>query len=158
MDQAVSQGKKWYLRWYMWVIYFVILFIFISSANTASDKAQQVAQNAGTQNVESGAPQGKEKLELISYKCSSEYGYFKVTGQVKNISDKPMENVVAVGSHYTADGTFVKADEAIIKYNPILAGQTSPFETISTGNPEIEKCQIEFKEFFGGTISTKRTD
>ena len=99
-----------------------------------------------------------EKLELVNYKCSVEYGYFKITGQVKNISTKPMENVMAVGSIFTASGEFVKSSDALIDYNPILVGQTSPFQTLTTTNPEATKCKVEFKEMFGGTISTKRSE
>jgi len=157
MDQAVSQKKRWYLKWYMWILYaFILLIVF--SINTAKDKAQQVAQNAETKPLSGGttSTSGSEKLELVSYTCGREYGYFKITGQVKNISSKSMESVVAVGNMYTEDGTFVKSEEALIKYNPILVDQTSPFEVLGTDNPAIDKCQIEFKEFFGGTIPTKR--
>ena len=141
----------------MWIVY-VFLVIVVFSFNSAQNKAQQVAQNAETKSLSGGtaSTSGNERLELVSYTCGREYGYFKVTGQVKNISSKPIESVVAVGSMYTKDGTFVKSDEALIKYNPILVDQTSPFEVIGTDNPEIDKCQIEFKEFFGGTIPTKR--
>lgn len=106
--------------------------------------------------VNTAPASGSERLELLSYRCSVEYGYFKITGQVKNISGKSMENVMAVGSLFTDQGEFVKSSDALIDYNPILANQTSPFQTITTTNPEATKCQVEFKEMFGGTIATKK--
>lgn len=128
----------------------------------AVDSAKQKvadAQSGTSALTATNAPAASnEKLELVSYKCAVEYGYFKITGQVKNISDKPMENVMAVGSIFTDSGEFVKSSDALIDYNPILVGQTSPFQTLTTTNPEATKCQVEFKEMFGGTISTKRSE
>jgi hypothetical protein len=97
----------------------------------------------------------EQKLELLSYNCGRQYGFFQIRGQVKNISDEPMDSVMAVGSTYTKDSTFVRSDSALIEYNPILPGQASPFAIMGTDNPAIDKCQVEFKEFFGGTIPTK---
>lgn len=98
---------------------------------------------------------GQAKLEVLSYRCYAEYGYFHITGQVKNISDKSLENVTVVGSTYTEGGEFINSSDAIIDYNPILAGQTSPFTAMMTLNPAMSKCDISFKELMGGTIKTK---
>ena len=157
MDQTSGEvkAKRWYLRWYMWIVY-VLVGIIVLSVNSAKDKAQQIAQNGGViPGATDVAAQDQEKLELVSYTCGREYGFFKITGAVKNISGASLKNVEAVGSIYTDDGTFVKSDNAIVEYNPILPGQTSPFTVMSTDNPAASKCQIEFKELFGGTIPTK---
>jgi len=100
------------------------------------------------------APTGP-KLALLSAKgYESEYGgYHYIEGEVKNISDESLKNVTAVGIWLDKDGTFIKSDDALIDYNPILPGQTSPFKTISTGNPAMEKYRVEFKTLFGGTLS-----
>lgn len=129
-----------------------LIFIVIVSLSIFSDVSNEVSENSSSSNV------SKEKqydLELISMNCYKEYGYFYITGEVKNISGKSLENVEAVGSAYTEDGTFVKSDSALIEYDPILAGQTSPFEVVTTGNPAISKCKVEFKEFWGGAFSMK---
>jgi len=150
MDQV--KAKKWYFRWWMWIVYIaVVLFMLSSITSSATEKAKQVAQNGGA----TASDDSDARLELISHSCGREYGYFKLTGQVKNISDKPIENVQAVGSLYTKDRQFVKSETAIIEYNPILPGQTSPYTVMGTDNPAIESCEIEFKELMGGSISTK---
>lgn len=154
MDTQVVAKKKWYLRWWMWIVYIAIILFVVSSFGDAQDKARLVAQNAGGQTPASGSNQ----LELVSHSCGREYGYFKLAGQVKNISDKPLENVQAVGSTYTKDHQFVKSDSALIEYNPILPGQTSPYEVMGTDNPAIATCEVEFKAMFGGTIPTKVDD
>lgn len=61
----------------------------------------------------------------------------------------------AVGTAYTGDGTFIKSDSALIEYNPVLNNQISPFEVMMTSNPAISKCNVSFKEFWGGSFSMK---
>ena len=94
-------------------------------------------------------------LQLLSTSYERAYDYITMSGEVKNISSKNLENVMVVVSYYTDDGTFVKSDDALIGYNPILPGQTSPFESITTDNPAIKTYKITFKFMFGGTIPTK---
>jgi hypothetical protein len=92
-------------------------------------------------------------LLLISSRMSRSYGYINATGEVKNSSTQPLKNVEAVAVFRTKDGTFVKTSSAIVKYNPILPGQISPFEVMDTDNPEIKSFEISFKELGGGTIT-----
>jgi hypothetical protein len=74
-------------------------------------------------------------LALTSSKGYESAGsYHIIEGQVKNVSSQPLKNVTAVGIWLDKDGEFIKSDDAIIEYNPILPGQTSPFKTMSTGN------------------------
>lgn len=73
-------------------------------------------------------------------------------GQVENVSGEKLENVTAVSNYYTASGDFVTSDTALVEYNPLLPGQRTPFKTITRGNPAIQKCNIEFKHFWGSAI------
>jgi len=95
------------------------------------------------------------QLALTSLRgYESEYGgYHIIEGQVKNISDQPLRNVTAVGIWLDKAGEFIKSDDALIDYNPILAGQSSPFKTMSTGNPAMAKYRVEFKTLMGGTLA-----
>lgn len=95
----------------------------------------------------------KPPLELVSWRWYFEHGYMHVTGQIKNVSNNKMSNVMVVATFTTASGDIVKTSDALIDYNPILPGQTSPFTTLTTQNPAATKCSISFKEFGGGTIS-----
>ena len=97
-------------------------------------------------------------LEVQSSSCTvdSRIGFAYVRGEVKNISGESLGNVTAVASWYAGDGDFIKSDDALIDYNPILPGQVSPFETISTHNPVMGKCKVEFKFLLGGTIPTTK--
>lgn len=77
-----------------------------------------------------------------------------VEGQVQNISDAPLKSVQAVASWYSRDGSFISSDDALIKYDPILPSQTSPFTVMTRANPQMKKFTVEFKVFAGEKINT----
>jgi hypothetical protein len=118
-----------------------------SSATTAATVTPSQAPAAA------GAP----ALALISSNgYEAEYGGFHyIEGQVRNLSNEPLENMMVVGTCYDKEGNFIKSDDALIDYNPILPGQTSPFKTISTGNPAMARFRVEFKTLFGGTLAVE---
>jgi hypothetical protein len=94
-------------------------------------------------------------LEVLSWHWGREYSFLKVTGEVKNISSKPMKSVWAVVEFRAADGTLVKSSDGVVEYDPILPGQTSPFQVMDTDNPAITTANISFKEMFGARIPHK---
>lgn len=124
-----------------------IIFMIASSPSISSipsrgpDVKQEVQQS-----------EGLPPLQILSWRCDKEHDYVFVRGEVKNISSQIIKNVTAVAEFRTKNGTFVKSEDALIKYNPILPGQTSPFEVGGTDNPEIEKCNVAFKDLLGGAI------
>jgi hypothetical protein len=100
-------------------------------------------------------PKPTYDLALISvtgYESTSG-AYYIIEGQVKNVSSQPLQNVMAVGIWSNKNDEFIKSDDALIDYNPILAGQTSPFKTMSTGNPAMARFRVEFKTLMGGTLA-----
>ena len=68
-----------------------------------------------------------------------------MSGEVKNVSAAKLDNIMAVGEFRTKDETLVKSEDAILQYNPIMPGQTSPFTVMGTDNPLITKCGLKFK-------------
>lgn len=97
----------------------------------------------------------KEKLLLISWNWHTEYGYAIAEGEVKNISAEPLKNVEALVRFYTDDKQFITSDDSLIKLNPILPGQASPFKVVTTYNPAMKRANIIFKYFMGGEIPFK---
>ena len=57
---------------------------------------------------------------------------------------------------YTRDDTFIVADDALIDLDPLLPGQSSPFETISRYNPAMQSCRVVLKDLFGPELPTER--
>ena len=144
----------------------IILFIIIISlsgcgssddynSSDINNSSLNTSSNSESTKTQPSTKQSTELLELISTGTSREYGYCEITGLVKNISDKPLDNIEAVVNFLDADGNFIKFDSALIEYNPILPNQTSPFSVMTTDNPEIEAFNINFKYLMGGTILMK---
>jgi Tfp pilus assembly protein PilN len=95
------------------------------------------------------------QLELLSCVGRRESGFITVEGQVKNISAKNLDDVVAVVSFYDGGGGFITSDYALIAYQPIGSGQTSPFQVVTSDNPVIVGYDISFTDgLFGPVIPT----
>ncbi|HEX3869427.1 MAG TPA: FxLYD domain-containing protein [Pirellulales bacterium] len=109
----------------------------------------------GGKNNNSPAPNATPVLQTYGSSCYTEGSFQKLEGQVTNISDRPLSNVEAVAIFKTSNGQFVKSDQAMLTYNPIMPGQTSPFLVITTGNPMISNCTVSFKTLFGGALAVK---
>lgn len=110
----------------------------------AEEAAKRIAEEAA-----------RPDLKVLTFEWREEYGYLVMEGEVKNTSSGPLENVQAIGIFSEEDGTFVKSDDALIEYNPILPGQTSPFKIMTTNNPAIQKARPEFKTMFGGALDVE---
>lgn len=102
-------------------------------------------------------PPPSDVVALLSARgYQSESGnYWYVEGELKNISAVSLKNVQVVAQWYTKDDTFVTSDSAVVEYNPILPGQTTPFKTITRGNPAMSKFTVTFKSIFGPELSTR---
>lgn len=94
-------------------------------------------------------------LELQAASWHSEYGYAIFEGAVKNVSAKSLDGVEAVATFYDKDGGFITSDSAMVDYQPILPGQTTPFKVMGTWNPAMKSANVEFKHILGGTIACK---
>lgn len=127
-------------------------YMIFGSSSLLGSTYDSIAPQQHTVSAQDNTP----KLELLSYSCSSDYGYFTITGQVKNISSGSLKNVEAVGTAYASDGSYINSSDALIEYNPILAGQTSPFTVMMTMNPEMKKCNVDFKDLLGGSIAWQK--
>ena len=132
---------------------------YLTSSGSSSSSTTSTVSNTTSQPEEvttTTAPQPMEyKLELVSQNCSREHGYLIVSGEVKNISDTPLNNVEVVAAARGEDGTQISSNSSLIEYTPILAGQTSPFKAYIRYNPAMITCGVlNFKELMGGTIPT----
>ena len=56
----------------------------------------------------------------------------------------------------TGNGDVVKTSDAMVDFQPLLAGQRSPFSTMTTDNPAIRTCNVAFKTMFGGEVPAER--
>jgi len=91
-------------------------------------------------------------VESWTWRRTGGGSFVEVVGEVTNNSAKKLEAVAAIATFKTSGGKVVTTDSSIIDYNPLLAGQTSPFKTITTWNPEMKTCSLNFKFLLGGRI------
>ena len=93
-------------------------------------------------------------LALLSSRgYKSDGGYFIVEGQIRNESDRSIPALMAVATWYDAKGGFITSDTALIEFDPLLPGQTSPFKTMSRGNPEMSRFGLAFKTIAGPQLA-----
>ena len=93
-------------------------------------------------------------LTLISATCThTSEAFIECEGFVRNVSDRPLEDVLAVIINTDASGVPLSSDDALIDYNPILAGQESPWSVIINYNPAYTQWRVEFSELFGTKIA-----
>lgn len=93
-------------------------------------------------------------LELLTWHWSSGHNYVTAEGQVKNISGRKLERVQALVTWYDSNGNMITSDDSLIKYDPIMPGQVSPFKVMERYNPQMKSANIEFKFMWGNRIST----
>lgn len=124
----------------------------------AAEAARQARERRMAEAMRQVEEQERHTIPLVveSWRWHIEHGYAIVEGEVTNRSDSRLENVLVVASFYTSDGKLITSDDALIKYNPILPGQTSPFKTMATYNPQMKSARLAFKYLFGGSIDFKK--
>ncbi|MCD0161240.1 hypothetical protein IHN63_07960 [Deinococcus sp. 6YEL10] len=116
-----------------------------AQAQASREAAEREARQAACQDVD---------LVIESWNWTTDSGYVRGQGQVTNVSGDSLDSVMAEMSYYTQGDEFIKSDDAMIEYQPVLDGQTSPFSTITTGNPAMAKASLSMKVMFGGTMNT----
>ena len=89
---------------------------------------------------------------LASNPQRSSDSHIRVEGQVQNVSSDALRGVIAVTTWYDKAGTFITSDKAVIDFDPIMPGQKSPFMTISTWNPQMQRYSVEFQRFGGASV------
>jgi hypothetical protein len=105
---------------------------------------------------DSEARQDHQLALLWARGSKSRFGGFRhhyVEGQVKNLSNEPLENVTAVAIWYDIVGTVINSDEASIDSNPLLPGQIASFETTSRGHPSVMQFSLKFRTSPGAALS-----
>ena len=75
-----------------------------------------------------------------------------VSGEVKNVSQEKIEHIIAVADFGIANGRIVKTAEAPVLYQPVMAGQTTPFRVTIPDNPAIFNYRVIFKDAAGAII------
>lgn len=100
-------------------------------------------------------PPPSARLALISASCKTEYGYHECKGFVKNLTNQSLRNVEIVITWVDVNGVPQEADDSLIEYNPILAGQESPWSVFGKANPSLTRFRVSAKDLLGGSITMR---
>jgi hypothetical protein len=131
------------------------------NARTASGTASPQADALSTPSTPTTTPAAtatpSPSLALVSARGyeSDSGGFHYVEGQVTNLTDKPLQSVAAVATWYDKNDQFITSDDALVNFNPLMPGQTSPFKTITRSNPLMAKFTIQFKRLLGGQLEMR---
>jgi hypothetical protein len=90
---------------------------------------------------------------LSSRDTRSSSQHVTVVGEVRNDSAENQQNVRIVVNWYTKDDQLITSDTSLTTLNPILPGQTSAFDVISTHNPAMAKYSIQITRLGRGAIA-----
>ena len=135
-----------------------IFFAFISNAPKDAKKSTNDAIDSTSAPLATPSPptayadDAGADLRLKSWSWHEEYSFAIAEGSVMNVSGRSLENVEAVVTFITSDGTFITSDKALIEFSPLLPGQTSPWKVTARWNPQMAKANVEFKTLRGERI------
>lgn len=151
-----SGGYAW-----SWLVPLGVVLLFFGICSIWQVGNKNTPPPAGSSSSRSAPTSHEPALEVISFKWGGTAGggYVRAEGQVKNISGERLENVEAVVTFSDKNGGFITSSDALIDYNPIMPGQTSPFSVKETDNPAMhtDTAVVDFKFLMGGTIPTKHS-
>ncbi len=124
----------------------------ISSSAATPESVESNTASDSTNTDDNATLSDETELEKGSENFSKEYGFVKVNGEVTNISSQSIKNVEAETTFYDDSGNVIKTTSALLELNPILPGQTSPYQTMDTDNPEIKREKTSFSVMMGGSV------
>jgi hypothetical protein len=139
-----------------WLVLGIIVVLVVLTIATNMDGTPTSGRTSAA--TAAAAAQGPELEILASSGRRSDGGdYMKVEGQVKNISNRAIDAIVVVTNWYSDDGTFIASDKGLVDFRPLLAGQTSPFSSLTRRNPAMSKFSVQFTTYGGTVIPHKDT-
>ena len=143
------------LSWTISIVLLLLIFLVVfGRCSVPSSKTSYTPSSSPSSAYSPSVP----PLEVLSFRCDREYSHMFVRGEVKNISSRAIKNLMAIGNFRKSDGTLVKSEDTLIDYNPLLPGQTSPYEVITTYNLATKRCNVEFKTMFGGRLDYRTAE
>jgi DNA-binding transcriptional MerR regulator len=98
------------------------------------------------------------QLALLSVQSeiAAQEGCFVFEGEVKNISDRPLHDIVVAVILYDATPQHIASEETPIELTILQPAQTSPFSVLLDYNPMGDYYKVVFKHPNGEPVPTKK--
>ena len=97
----------------------------------------------------------RPRLQVADVSYAKLRSYAMVTGRVTNISDSPLEHVIARVDFFDQERRFVSTASGMIDNNPLPPGQTSPFSVMEADEKEIKSASVSFETLSGQSIASR---
>ena len=94
-------------------------------------------------------------LAVVSWHWGPEHGFAVAEGEVKNVSPDRLDNVMAMVTFRTSSGELVTSSDALLEYQALLPGQTSPFRVMAGHNPAMAGASLRFKTLRGRELPAR---
>ena len=119
---------------------------------TSDTSTSDALANAGSDSSGSSSA-NVPPLAKGSENFSRESDYDIVSGEITNIGGDKLDDVEAVTTFYDSNGGVVTTADAVIDFNPLMPGQTSPYKTMNPDNPLIKTEKTEFHTMNGPLLA-----
>jgi hypothetical protein len=83
------------------------------------------------------------------------YDYVTITGEVTNLSPRPLRHVKAVVEIFDSSERLRAIETALIAFSPLSAGENSPYRVQCRYNQEIGSFRVRFRHLLGAPIPTR---
>ena len=110
---------------------------------------------AGVAGSASAQTAARASMELLQTKTSQTQSSIDVSGQVKNISPRPVEGVTVYCDFQDAGGRVVKTAQGTLVTDPLGPAKTSDFKCSTPSNAAVKGFKIRFGQMFGGPLAMK---
>lgn len=110
------------------------------------------AMRSGAQTAKPGA---RVSMELLDTKIAATNSAIEITGQVKNVSARPVEGVTVHYDFQDASGKSVKREQGPLATDPLAPNKISEFKVSTPYNANIKRFNVTFSQVFGGPLATK---
>lgn len=90
----------------------------------------------------SDGPQG---LELVAVRETQFYGYRFVEGEIKNVSNRVLENLEVTVRWYVSQGALLATEAAVIDAGALQTGRTVSFRVLTKSSPGMASYSLLFK-------------
>ena len=123
-----------------------------SDTSTSDMSTSDTSTNAGSDSSGSSSA-NVPPLAKGSENFSRESDYDIVSGEITNTGSDKLDDVEAVTTFYDSNGGVVTTADAVIDFNPLMPGQTSPYKTMNPDNPLIKTEKTEFHSMNGPLLA-----
>ncbi|HZT42981.1 MAG TPA: FxLYD domain-containing protein [Chthonomonadaceae bacterium] len=95
----------------------------------------------------------KARVGLVSASAERRLGFVTITGSVTNHAARSLSNVEAVAELLDSRGRTIGMESAMIAFDPLPAGEPSPFRVEMMDNTRAVAYRVRFRQISGSALN-----